>query len=145
MFKTCKWSIVDNQHEIKSVEDTVDQYFYPPEVIEKYGKTPTDKACYQLKLMHKFDFSSKLQRMSAIMENRFDPENKYTMFVKGSPEMIKHLAVEDTVPKNYDQTLKKYTQKGLRVISLAYKYYKDFDPSTTEQLRREDCEKDVIF
>jgi len=146
MFKATKWSIIDNQDEIVSTEQTVEQYFYPPEVMSKIqDNTEYKKDWYQLKLEHKFDFSSALQRMSAIVSNRFDEKNKYILFVKGSPEMIEKLSIPETLPRDYKTALKKYTQKGLRVIALAYKYYPDFNPKTTEKLKREDVEHTLIF
>ena len=56
-----------------------------------------------LSIIKRFDFESKLQRMSAIIKNKSD--NKYYSFVKGSPEMIKKLSLEDSLPTDYDDVM----------------------------------------
>ena len=75
---------------------------------------------YRNALIRRFDFSSQLQRMSVICKNRID-RGMYKSFVKGSPEKIFELCKRDSVPKNFEQVLKEYTQEGYRVIALAYK------------------------
>jgi cation-transporting P-type ATPase 13A2 len=47
--------------------------------------------------------------------------NQYTLFVKGSPEKMKELSKPGTVPANFDSILNQYTQKGYRVLGLAYR------------------------
>jgi magnesium-transporting ATPase (P-type) len=41
--------------------------------------------------------------------------------VKGSPEKIKELSLSQTLPIDYEAVYQAYTQKGYRVIALAYK------------------------
>jgi magnesium-transporting ATPase (P-type) len=67
------------------------------------------------------------------------------MYIKGSPEVMKKLCNSSTYPKDYDQTFKKYTQKGLRVIALGYKYIPDFDMSKIDEIERESIETDDSF
>lgn len=47
--------------------------------------------------------------------------NSYQLFVKGSPEKIKELSNAYSLPENFDAVLEDYTQKGYRVIALAYR------------------------
>jgi len=58
-------------------------------------------------LIRRFDFSSKLQRMSVIVKNFID--NSFRVYVKGSPERIKELCKDSSLPKNYDEILEIYT------------------------------------
>ena len=58
---------------------------------------------YQLALVRRFDFSSKLQRMSVIVRNFFD--FSFKAYVKGSPEKIRELCRPETLPANYEEIL----------------------------------------
>ena len=53
-------------------------------------------ANYQLALVRRFDFSSKLQRMSVIVKNFID--QTFKAYVKGSPERIRELCSEESLP-----------------------------------------------
>ena len=48
---------------------------------------------YELGIIRRFDFESKLQRMSTIVKNI--PETNFLCFCKGSPEKISELCVPD--------------------------------------------------
>jgi cation-transporting P-type ATPase 13A2 len=64
-------------------------------------------ANYQLALMRRFDFSSKLQRMSVLVKSFLD--KSFKAYVKGSPERIIELCKKETLPKNFDEILEIYT------------------------------------
>lgn len=53
----------------------------------------------QLELVHKFEFSSKFQRMSVVAQER--DTGRLVTFVKGSPETIVQLCRPDTGPYIY--------------------------------------------
>jgi len=55
--------------------------------------------------------------MSVICKNTVD--NKYRVFVKGSPEKISELCNPDSLPREYLKVLEEYTVEGFRVIALA--------------------------
>lgn len=57
--------------------------------------------------------------MSVICKNEFD--NKYRVFVKGSPEKISDLCRPETLPNNFVEVMSSYTREGYRVIALASK------------------------
>lgn len=57
--------------------------------------------------MRRFDFSSKLQRMSVLVKSFLD--KSFKGYVKGSPERIIELCRKETVPKNFDEILDIYT------------------------------------
>ena len=46
---------------------------------------------------------------------------KFRIYTKGSPERIKDLCLEESIPKNYEEILEKYTEEGYRVLGLATK------------------------
>ena len=49
-------------------------------------------------ILQRFDFESKLQRMSAICKI----DDKIFSFVKGSPEKLIELCKKNTIPENFD-------------------------------------------
>ena len=57
--------------------------------------------------------------MSVICRNQID--NKFKAFVKGSPEKISDLCLPNTLPRDFQDVLMKYTKEGYRVIALAMK------------------------
>lgn len=57
--------------------------------------------------------------MSVFAKNYLD--DSYKLYVKGSPEKIMELSKKESIPDNFDAILNDYTQKGYRVIALAYK------------------------
>lgn len=96
----------------------------------------------ELGIIRRFDFSSKLQRMSVIVK-RLD-ENGFRLHAKGSPEKIRELCRPETVPENFHETLEKYAENGYRVLALATKVlnvgYKKIATAT-----RDDFETDLTF
>jgi len=81
--------------------------------------------------------------MSVLTFNHSD--QSLTAFVKGSPEMIHSLSLEDTIPANFDDVLEKYTKEGLRVLGLGYKPIRDFNVDWINSCKREEIEKELIF
>ncbi|KAL4491580.1 hypothetical protein ABPG73_013383 [Tetrahymena malaccensis] len=76
----------------------------------------------QFKIIKTLEFSSERQKMTVICEDRSElvQESKFLhVFSKGAPEAIHKIC--NNYPKNYNKMLDKYTQEGLRVLSLAYK------------------------
>eukprot|EP00127_Corallochytrium_limacisporum_P000658 Clim_evm57s22 gene=Clim_evmTU57s22 len=90
-----------------------------------------------------FPFSARLQRMSVITKGVL--EDDYTLFVKGSPEMIRDLSSPDSIPPDFAEILKIYTSQGLRVLALAYKELPDMSFVRANRIEREDVEYNLIF
>ena len=63
----------------------------------------TNKDNYTVALIRRFDFSSKLQRMSVITKSMLDGE--FRSYVKGSPERIRELCKPESLPENFDEIL----------------------------------------
>jgi len=114
-----------------------------------------------VRIVQRYHFSSKLQRMSTIAEVRCSSssqKNRYAVFTKGSPEMIATL-LGGPKPRGYDMTYQRLARKGMRVIALAYrnvshlpgedKPVEDSDTeSCHEQLKkatRQWAESDLVF
>ena len=100
------------------------------------------KTHYELGIVKRFDFSSKLQRMSVLVKNVNEPFFK--VFCKGSPEKIRELCKPDTVPANFNEILSKYTTKGFRVLALSAKMLK-MDYMQSQKIERSSVESNMIF
>ena len=120
----------------KNEEDIVVPYQDNYNVEEKL------KNRYEIAVVKRFDFSSKLQRMTVIGKNI--NENFFKVFCKGSPEKIKELCDPSTIPESFDETLNNYTTKGYRVLGMAGKSLTmNFQQSQT--IAREAVEKNMLF
>ena len=97
---------------------------------------------YQLDLIKRFDFVSKLQRMSVLVKN--SKEDYFKVYCKGSPEKIRELCKQETIPSNYNRVLNSYSNQGLRVFALSFKLLK-MHYLQSEKLSRESVEHDLIF
>jgi cation-transporting ATPase 13A3/4/5 len=74
---------------------------------------------YQLAILRRFEFSSKLQRMSVIIREFIT--KSFKTYVKGSPERIRDLCLKESLPSNFDEILQIYTESGFRVLAVGYK------------------------
>jgi cation-transporting ATPase 13A2 len=98
---------------------------------------------YQIGLLRRFDFSSKLQRSSVIVKNFGDMS--YRAYIKGSPEMIAQLSVKESMPENFEEILNIYTESGYRVLGLGHKPLPGIDFMGTQKIARDEIEKDIWF
>jgi len=81
--------------------------------------------------------------MSVICKNDFD--NKYRVFVKGSPEKISDLCTNESLPSNLVEVMSCYTKEGYRVIALATKELPDLSFRQVHRIERERVECDLTF
>ena len=102
------------------------------------GTRMTQITVQNLSVLKRFEFSSPLQRMSVITLNKNN--GSLVGFVKGSPEMIHSLCVENTLPKDYFEVLETYTKDGLRVLALAYKSLPELTQEQVKTYKRESIE-----
>ena len=97
---------------------------------------------YEIAIAKRFDFSSKLQRMTVIGKNI--NEDFFKVFCKGSPEKIKELCDPSTIPESFDETLNNYTTRGYRVLGMAAKSLK-MSFKQSQEIKRDIVEKNMIF
>ena len=97
---------------------------------------------YQLDLIKRFDFVSKLQRMSVLVKN--SKENYFKVYCKGSAEKIRELCKPESIPSNYNRIMNSYSNQGLRVFAISFKLLK-MHYLQSEKLSRESVEHDLIF
>ena len=102
------------------------------------------KECEYIGIVKQFPFSSSLQRMSVVV--RFFNKDYFEFFCKGSPEIIASMSKPATLPKNFNDILKKYTRNGYRVISIASKTLDaSLDFKTLDTIDRRKLEQDLEF
>ena len=86
MFLSTEWKLHDE------IEENVEE---KSRILAKV-ESPDGKLI--IEILHRFDFESKLQRMSAICKI----DRKIFSFVKGSPEKLVELCKKNTIPENFD-------------------------------------------
>lgn len=144
MFKTAQWVMMETTNPKYAHDSTWGNLLIPKEV-EAISHMSQDDEMSHLKLqqVHKFDFSSDLQRMSVIAKPNYD--DQFVLYTKGAPEQIYSLCNFSELPDDFYQILNENTSKGRRVIALAYKYLPNFDIEQIDYLNRKDVEKDLKF
>ncbi|XP_036895871.1 probable cation-transporting ATPase 13A5 isoform X1 [Sturnira hondurensis] len=112
-------------------------------VIIKPGPKASQSPVGAISIVRQFPFSSSLQRMSVVA--RLAGEGHFHVYMKGAPEMLARFCRSETVPKDFPQQLRNYTQQGFRVIALAHKALSMGKLSEVESLSREKVECELTF
>jgi len=113
------------------------------DILTNQRETPNAPIPNHLLIVKRFDFESKLQRMSVIAKHVSD--GTLRAYVKGSPEKIAELCVPQSLPANYQEILSTYTTKGLRVIALAHRVLADKTFLQIFKAKRDKIECDLHF
>ena len=100
------------------------------------------KLYYELSIIRRFNFDYLKQRLTVLVKNLHD--NYFKIFSKGSPEKIKEICDQSTIPPDYNEVYSYYSSKGYRIIGLAYKSIK-LNMRQSLQIQREHVEKNLIF
>ena len=133
MFEGVGWVLNENVENKQNYDPLISTYVRPgkeDDLDEKVNRLQDDDDLidqvisehYELGIIKRFDFSSKLQRMSVVTKNVNEPYFK--CFVKGSPEKIKELCKSNSLPPNFNEELNKCTSQGYRVLALGCKIIK---------------------
>jgi len=96
----------------------------------------------KLGIIKRFDFSSKLQRMSVIVKEL--KADKFRLYVKGSPEKLRELCRPISIPENFHNILDSYAKSGFRILACGTKSL-DISIKNIDKLQREDLENDLVF
>eukprot|EP00440_Ansanella_granifera_P044786 gb/GFBE01048540.1/.p1 GENE.gb/GFBE01048540.1/~~gb/GFBE01048540.1/.p1 ORF type:complete len:1465 (+),score=367.68 gb/GFBE01048540.1/:1-4395(+) len=131
--------------------------------VEVTGSAATTPSCepsggkytvQSVEIVQRFHFASQLQRMSVVgkvsaadgifsipgLEGGGKPGH-YAL-VKGSPEAIRALLAKNAIPEWYDRSHTDLSERGLRVLALAYRPLQD---SNVDKLAREEVEAELWF
>ena len=100
-----------------------------------------------VRILKRFHFQSSLQRMTCLVEVEGSSVSAGLttgmVVCKGSPEAIR--ALLKTVPAAYESTYDYYTQRGYRVIALAYRYVHGTTMSAVKNMHRDEAESQLLF
>ena len=158
MFESTGWELIEEPQDVNNYDPRVATYVRPKEersLTEKLAglpgfvqdpNNPEIQALmndhYELAIVRRFDFSSKLQRMSTLVKNLSQPN--FICYCKGSPEKIKELCQAKTIPNDFNEQLNNYTSRGFRVLAMGSKIIQmDFNKAL--EVNRTFCEKDLVF
>lgn len=75
-------------------------------------------------------------------------QEKFKVFIKGSPEKIKSLCIRDSLPSNFDDIYNEFSIQGLRVLALAYRdlrLLEDFGQKKLGDINRVDVDRELQF
>jgi cation-transporting ATPase 13A1 len=108
---------------IKSIKWTFDAATRIATPKEAERPTWPKNAAPSVEILHRYHFSSKLQRMSVIALVKQGPQERSEQYIltKGSPEALQALCNPATVPAWFHKTHVELTKQGRRVIALAYR------------------------
>ncbi|XP_076022401.1 polyamine-transporting ATPase 13A2 isoform X2 [Genypterus blacodes] len=103
---------------------------------------PDDAASSEpIAIVRRFPFSSALQRMSVVTVT--PGGHQAVAFIKGAPEMVTSLCLQETVPVQFSSQLQNFSSDGFRVLALGYKPLDGKTDLTT--IERAAVEKDMQF
>ena len=100
------------------------------------------KLYYELSIIRRFNFDYANQRLSVLVKNMNN--NYFKIFCKGSPEKIKEVCDNTTIPNDFNEVYKYYSSQGYRILGMAYKNIK-LKMKSILQLKREYIENDLMF
>ena len=128
----------------KYFQITEEQYFTKN---TNYIKINDKLNSYKLKVILRCPFDSRHQSMSVIVKNNFD--SSIRLYMKGAPEKISNLCIEETKPDNFNYIHKLYTLQGFRVLACATKLISNDSENEDEILVNEKYKyynhKDMTF
>lgn len=141
MFECTGWILEEPE-----VSDETKFDLISPTVVKppRTSKIHHEKVDVELGIIRQFPFSSSLQRMSVITRQLGD--SHFTIYCKGSPEMIQRLCKPDTIPKDFSVRLEEYTREGYRVLGVGYRELPSrISYPKMQRLTREEVEADLCF
>lgn len=122
MFLSTKWELTEEiSEDYCKFEMTIPAVVRPSSSTTSSTTTllDSDTLPYEIGIIRQFPFSSTLQRMSVIA--RALNGTHFSVYTKGSPEMIETLCRKETLPRDFHKVLLDYTREGYRVIALAWR------------------------
>ena len=142
MFENTGWALDDKQNELENIIDNGSSQ-NKKIIFSVKPKKNKELNFYNLEVFKRFDFMSNLQRMSVIAKDA--NEEHFKIFCKGSPEKLKKLCLNETIPSNFNKILDLYAAKGYRILALACRFIKIDNFEKIDSIQREKIEKNMIF
>mmetsp|Transcript_20060 Transcript_20060/g.33425 ORF Transcript_20060/g.33425 Transcript_20060/m.33425 type:complete len:1211 (-) Transcript_20060:355-3987(-) len=146
MFNAVQWVLEEPQDGAKF--DSI-----VPTIVRPRSQKPMDPIAFiehpeieqpvELGIIRRFEFSSKLQRMSVIV--RDIRSDGLQIFVKGSPEVMRELSDPSSIPDNFDQVLSTYTREGYRVLGCGMRSAPELNWVQAQRVARAKVESNLQF
>ncbi|KAL4462588.1 hypothetical protein ABPG74_000418 [Tetrahymena malaccensis] len=146
MFEATQWELIEN--DMGKYDELVLAIVQPAQKEESSNNA--EKSIMKktlptsIGIVKRFEFSSKLQRMSTIVRSISNDTDFFRLHVKGSPEKIFELSRPSSIPHNFHKVLDFYARKGFRVLAFGIRILK-MTYRKLQKMDREDLEKDLIF
>lgn len=139
MFAATNWLL-----EEPNIDDTAKYDLLAPTVVKPPNSSSNVDVggLNDVGILRQFPFSSSLQRMSVV--TRKINGTQFEVYAKGAPEVIVSLCNPSSIPENFDEILMEYTQKGFRVLGLAYRPL-NVSYVKMQRATREDIERNLAF
>ncbi|GJJ06581.1 hypothetical protein Clacol_000774 [Clathrus columnatus] len=97
----------------------------------------------ELGVIRMFEFIPALRRMSVIVKRLKSPSME--IYVKGAPDMMSEICDKSSFPRDYDDLLSYYTNRGFRVIAVAGKSIEGLTWLKAQRMKREQAESGLQF
>uniref|UniRef100_T1GC36 P-type ATPase A domain-containing protein n=1 Tax=Megaselia scalaris TaxID=36166 RepID=T1GC36_MEGSC len=155
MFESTNWELEDVGVPDEKMFDVLYPVIVKPKDIKESPKTTTLSSSLDdllsslpdnpsIGIVREFPFASSLQRMSVI--TRSLSASHFTVYAKGSPEIIHALSKPESLPRDFYEQLDVYARKGLRVIALAFKPLdKKLTYAKVQKVPRDQIECELTF
>jgi len=117
----------------------------PRQKFDQLGATVIYSSHAEYGQVRSFPFSSSRQCQSVVV--RAPEADHFTVFCKGSPErVVARMSKPETIPDDFEQTLRTFTEKGYRVIAVGKR---ELEPSVkvtkVHRMERDEAERDLQF
>ncbi|KAK9506093.1 hypothetical protein O3M35_008091 [Rhynocoris fuscipes] len=143
MFESTGWVLEEPDVSDATKFDLISPTVVKPSAECRISDDPNEEFL-EVGIVRQFPFSSSIQRMSVI--TRRLGARQFSLYCKGSPEMIQSLCDPKTVPANFEKELESRTREGYRVLGVGYKDLPaKLSYAKMQRLSREEAESSLTF
>ncbi len=152
IFKEIHWNLEKNERENED-EALVYQYIFPSSISSHYSanlnldredgeeKEEETFSIYRLGICRIFEEDQNHLKSNIVKEVNGD---LFKIYSEGNPYLIREKCRKETIPGNFDDTLRNYKEKGYSIIGLAGKKMK-MNYLQSQRIERTNCESNMIF